>query len=73
MGECKCGCGNTSNGRNFLPGHDQKLRASLENQVGGLLALKELVQTASKYFDAETSMEEFENVVRRIFADRNRY
>ena len=42
---CLCGCGQavTSNSK-FLPGHDQKLRAALEDAVGGLEALKELVE-----------------------------
>jgi len=28
----------------YLPGHDQKLRAAIENKVGGLQELKALVE-----------------------------
>ena len=45
METCLCGCGETvSPGRKFVPGHDQKLRADLENAVGGLGAMKDLVE-----------------------------
>ena len=42
---CECGCGEPTKGGNFLPGHDQRLRISLEKRAGGLLALRELVDS----------------------------
>jgi hypothetical protein len=45
MSDCKCGCGKqTSSERGFLSGHDQTLRIDLENRVGGIDALKALVE-----------------------------
>ena len=42
---CACGCGEKiTPGRDFKPGHDQRLRILLENKVGGLLVLKALVE-----------------------------
>jgi len=41
---CNCGCGETTAGGQFLPGHDQKLRIAIERKVGGLLELKALVE-----------------------------
>jgi hypothetical protein len=45
---CHCGCDQPAK-RNFLPGHDQKLRAKLGAQTGGLLGLEELVQAAAAF------------------------
>ncbi|MGH0002803.1 hypothetical protein ACQU0X_22235 [Pseudovibrio ascidiaceicola] len=42
---CACGCEALTKGGEFLPGHDQKLRAALEHTAGGLLELKKLVET----------------------------
>ena len=42
---CACGCGDTTRGSGaFLPGHDQKLRTAIERHVGGVLALRRLVE-----------------------------
>jgi len=46
---CACDCGERiAQGRrsrpDFLPGHDQKLRAALEARMGGLKKLKALVE-----------------------------
>lgn len=71
MPNCKCGCGKKANIGGFLPGHDQKLRVSLEDEVGGLLALQELVQGAKKYSCGEAEAEQFESLVRRIFAAKH--
>ena len=37
---CICGCEEETKGGKFRPGHDQKLRVSIEDAVGGLEALK---------------------------------
>jgi hypothetical protein len=43
---CGCGCGGQTRGGDFLPGHDQRLRAILEEKAGGLLNLKRIVERA---------------------------
>ena len=71
MAKCKCGCGETVNGGNFIAGHSQKLTASLVKEVGGLFALQELVQAAKKYAHGEKDPEEFLALIRRIFSSKN--
>jgi hypothetical protein len=71
MGNCKCGCGERTSGGNFLPGHDQKLRTMLVDEVGGLFALQELVQSAKKYSCGEKDPEELLDLIRRIFPVKN--
>jgi hypothetical protein len=41
---CICGCDKETAGGRFLPGHDQKLRAAIEDAVGGLEELRTLVE-----------------------------
>lgn len=67
MKTCKCGCGDTATG-NFLPGHDQKLRISLEQEVGGLLSLRSLVEAAKAYTSREISDETFCDMVRQALS-----
>jgi len=67
MGSCKCGCGNPVNDKNFLPGHDQKLRTMLVNEVGGLFALQELVDAGKKYTSGVMEPETFTSIVKEIF------
>ena len=40
---CACGCGNRCKGT-WLPGHDQRLRAAIENEVGGLVELRRIIE-----------------------------
>lgn len=40
---CACGCGKISKAR-WLPGHDQKLRAAIEHEVGGLIELRRIIE-----------------------------
>jgi hypothetical protein len=70
MGKCKCGCGETARGGDFIAGHSQKLTASLVKEVGGLFALQKLVQSTKKYACGEKVPEELEellDLIRRIF------
>lgn len=67
MGKCKCGCGEPATSGNFVAGHSQKLMASLVNEVGGLFALQELVQSAKNYSYGEKDQKEFLDLIRRIF------
>ena len=41
---CNCDCGGMTKGGWYLPGHDQKLRAAIEEKTGGLLELKALIE-----------------------------
>jgi len=43
---CRCGCGETTKGGQFLPGHDQKLRAEIERRAGGIEELRRIVEKA---------------------------
>ena len=40
---CACGCGTACAGQ-WVPGHDQKLRAAIEREVGGLVELRRIVE-----------------------------
>ncbi len=40
---CACGCGGFCKGK-WIPGHDQRLRAAIENEVGGLVELRRIVE-----------------------------
>jgi hypothetical protein len=67
MNKCKCdNCNETTNG-DFVPGHDQKLRAALEQKVGGLLPLKQLIATCEKYATGNISEAEVLRAVRQAF------
>lgn len=49
---CACGCGEaTAPGQEFVAGHAQMLRLELEQKAGGLLALRDLVESQSKPAD----------------------
>jgi len=48
---CSCGCGKTTSGGIYLPGHDQRLRGQIEKRVGGLAKLDQIV-TAVEVFVA---------------------
>lgn len=41
---CLCGCEGPTKGGKFLPGHDQKLRAAIEAEVGGLESLRAIAE-----------------------------
>ena len=63
---CNCGCNQLAK-RKFLPGHDQKLRATLERQVGGLLQLASLVDLNRALLANEVTPWEFKLLIRKIF------
>jgi hypothetical protein len=66
---CECGlCGERSAGGGFRPGHDQKLRTHLEGRVGGLLALRELVDVAEAYAHGQSTTEELTRQLRALLA-----
>ncbi len=57
METCACGCSGRPARGEYLPGHDQKLRAKLESQLGGLSALNRLFEAAISYTDGHMSLE----------------
>ena len=63
---CQCGCGDEAVGW-FLPGHDQKLRAKLEQQVGGLLCLKEIVGLVMALREGKVSDQQLIQALRQIY------
>lgn len=67
MSLCECGCGQESV-REFLPGHDQKLRTAIESKVGGVLALRSLVAGAESYASGSVTEAQFLQAVRATFA-----
>jgi len=67
MTACECRCGQET-ARDFLPGHDQKLRTEIEKRTGGLLQLRTLVDAAESYAHGKRSDDAFTQVVRAVFA-----
>ena len=70
MATCECGCGGAPATGQFLPGHDQKLPGELEQSVGGLLALRELVRASIAYSDGILPLHPYSDRVRVTLASR---
>lgn len=68
--ECACGCGGEPTGGDFLPGHDQRLRADLERRVGGLISLRMLVEAAEHFVEGTAGPSMFNGMVKDIFRMR---
>lgn len=64
--ECACDCGQEPERGQFLPGHDQKLRADLERRVGGLISLKQLVASAESYAAGKTTESDLTKAIRQF-------
>ncbi len=67
---CECGCGEPVPAGGFRSGHDQKLRVSLESRVGGLRALRELIEAAETYAHGQSTTEELTVRLRALFGGR---
>ena len=67
--ECGCGCGGVTQGGTFLPGHDAKLRARIEEKVGGLLMLEQLVETCENFHMGEATIDDVTSVIGSAFVD----
>jgi hypothetical protein len=67
MSICACGCGEPTAGGTFRPGHDAKLRAKIEEKVGGLLPLDRLVELARKFAHDQLPLSEFGAAVKKEF------
>jgi hypothetical protein len=68
MPSCQCGCNAKITQGQFLPGHDQKLRTTLEAEVGGILPLRTLVRASQAYFDGSIDDQSFTQTVRGVFS-----
>jgi hypothetical protein len=62
-----CDCGEDTAGGNFKPGHDQRLRSQLEQKVGGLLNLKELVNSSFSYSNGDIPLDDFRAKLEEMF------
>ena len=71
MSVCECGCKAETVAGSFLPGHDQALRTRLESRVGGLLALRELLNAVEQYATGVATMEDLGKVIRRLYATKS--
>ena len=68
MNKCKCGdCNELTNG-DYAPGHDQKLRSALEQKVGGLLFLKQLLASCEEYAAGKASESDVLRTIRQVFS-----
>lgn len=72
MAKCECGCGEEIQRGLFVSGHDQRLRTSLEAEVGGILPLRTLIKAARSYFDGSINDQAFTQTVRSVFAGSSR-
>lgn len=66
---CECGCGTAVRGSDFVPGHDQKLRIQLEKRVGGLLALRDLIDSLEQHANDRSTVEELSQAVRNALRE----
>lgn len=69
---CACGCKDSTRGGKFLPGHDSKLRATIEESVGGLLNLKEIIEAAIQFTEGKLSDEEYLWITRKLLASERK-
>ncbi|MBN7825130.1 hypothetical protein [Bowmanella dokdonensis] len=65
--KCACNCGGMTAGGNFLPGHDQRLRAELERRVGGIINLRMLVEAAEHFVEGNIGSYQFNGMVKELF------
>jgi hypothetical protein len=69
---CNCGCGESTARGTFLPGHDQKLRTELERRVGGLSAMRTLVENAEGFAAGRLSADELGLAVAIVMREAGR-
>ncbi len=70
--ECACNCGGTTAGGDFLPGHDQSLRADLERRVGGIINLRMLVEAAEHFVEGSVGSYQFNGMVKELLRESDR-
>ena len=76
--DCQCGCGEEVSTASFKPGHDQKLRISLEKRAGGIERLRELVEaseteSASELYSPQECRKESDEAFKRVDNDQAEY
>lgn len=71
MSLCACGCGNTTKGGTFQPGHDAKMRAAIEQSVGGLFPLYRLVDAARRFADGELSAQDYQRLTHELIESKH--
>lgn len=71
--ECACGCREIPAGGHFLPGHDQRLRADLERRIGGLIALRMLVEAAEYFVAGDVGSSQFNSMVKDLFQKKEEH
>jgi hypothetical protein len=54
----------------FVPGHDQRLRADLERRVGGLISLRMLVEAAEHFVQGNVGSYQFNGMVKELLQKR---
>ena len=67
----ECDCGEEAKAGSFRPGHDQRLRAALEQRVGGLLLLRSIVQAVEQSIQGQLSQEALASKVRTAIERAN--
>jgi hypothetical protein len=72
MNKCKCGDCDESTDGDFVPGHDQKLRIRLEQEVGGLLSLEHLIYECNRYATGNASESEVLGTIRHAFTQKTK-
>lgn len=55
-----------------MPGHDAKLRASIEKSVGDLLNLKEIIEAAIQFTEGKLSDEEYLRITKKLLASERK-
>jgi len=68
--ECLCGCGETPSRGDFVPGHGERLRATIEETAGGLASLWRIVNAVEQYIEGEIAETELGRLLRKSWANR---
>jgi len=71
MNKCKCGDCNELTNSDYAPGHDQKLRSALEQRVGGLLNLKQLIAACEDYSTGKITESEVLCAIKKLLYRRS--
>lgn len=68
VGKCKCGCGETPEWGDYIPGHDLKHRSQLIDRAGGVDDLTELLNLVDGYMAGDIGESELAKGIRRLRA-----
>ena len=67
-GKCKCGCGETPEWGDYVPGHDLRHRSQLIDRSGGVDKLAELLELVDAYAVGEIGEGDLGKGIRRLRA-----